>query len=673
MKISRLTPLLQFFFNACPFAHLFAIIELGYEMQRDASVISGQRSIGWGFWFWAFRKRLPFTLTLTIFSLTCVAVYEIKAPKFYEASSLIRLHTQTPNSSPPQPQPLNVDLKTATQLVGTSLTVQEALNLIEGQKLKGMSVSDSVRRYLSSLSVQDILSSIRVTGYEPDLIRISARHTSPEVAAVLANAIAEAFVVRLNREILAEASDERRFVETQLEVLHAGLQRLDKQIIEVERQLNAVNIPTEAIALVNFVRIFAADLMMVEVEIRDAIRAGEKLQQIPADSSHVALYRSVIEGIERRRVELEERVKLLSTLLQQTHHQLRRFPEQQRSLSDLVRQLQVLGQAYVSLLYRLQSVQTKELAGLSSATIVNPAFVPNKPMGLGSVWLIFLALLGSLAVGVGLTLLLESLNPSIRSLDELESIFGAPLLSVIPEAKLKLKPEGLMWLMTSRHSVAEAIRMLRANLRFAIMRRSRGNGMKVFLITSATKGEGKSFVAAALGIAFAQIGKRVVIVDANLLSPDLQRFFGVDGNVGLADVLKGTASIDEALMETNFANLRLLPARAHLKESTPANSARLFNPEAVLGLLQRLREQFDLVLIDTPPMMAVTDPSVLASMADGVLLVVDLGSVTKTVAQRVKEQLDLAQAKIVGIVINKASRRQGYDYRDYPYLALALH
>ena len=638
-------------------------------MSREKNFRSERKlSIDWGFWLWALRKRLPFIVSLTIFSLLGAAIYELKAPKFYEASSLVRLRNQIPHSLfsqlVQQPQVNAVDLKTATHLVTTSLTAQEALRLIQERKLSGIDVGDSIRQYLSSLSIQDVLAFVTAKSYEPDLIRISVKHTSPEVAAALANAFAEAFVSRLNREILTETSDERRFIETQIQVLRVGLQRIDKQIVEVEQQLSGVNLPSEARALVNFIKIFAMELVMVNAEIRGAVRVGEQSQQTPT-----VLHHQVIEA-ERRRAELEERSRFLAILLRQTHRQLSRFPEQQRRLSDLVRQLQVLGQAYMSLLSRLQDVQAKEVLGLSSATIVNNAAVPDKPAGPDLVLLLFLALLGSLAVGIGLTFLLEFTKPIVRSSDELRQILCVPVISVIPEAKLRLEPENLMRLMTSRRSVAEAIRTLRANLRFIILYRSGETKMKTFLITSSVKGEGKSFVTAALGIAFAQIEKRVVVVDANLVNPDLHKFFGVDETVGLADVLKGAASLEDALKETKMANLQLLPAGTYRKGSTLITPAELFGSETMRHLLQRLKEQFDLVLIDTPSMTVVADPSVLASMTDGVLLVVELGHVTRNAIQQVKEQLELAQANILGVVINKASRKRGYDYHDdyYRYL-----
>ncbi len=704
------------------------------------------KSLDWGFYFWVFYRRLSLILFLTVLALMGAGIYAYTAPHFYEAVSLVRLRKQAP---PPlfaqggqQPQTDTLDLKTATQLVTTFLTAQEALRLIQEQKLTSMRISAPIRQYLSTLSAQEALSFVSTISYEPDLIRISVRHTLPEVAAALANGLAEAFVARLNREARAEASNERKFIEQQLQAVRAELQRLDREIAAVKQQLNMVDVSEETRALVNSIRTYTAELLMAETDWRSAMKAREQLQQLLGQEQpfvpmrkenpvlaemekrlaelesqrtqllqrylpthpnikrieeqiaalrqeiarrqservievpdaapnprYASLYQQILDA-ERRRMELEERRKALATLLQQTQQQLRRFPEQQRRLGDLTRQLQVLEQAYMSLLSRLQDAQIREAAKLGNATIADVAVVPTKPVGPGIVRLLLLALLGGLAIGLGLTVLLEFVKTTVTSSEELKHLLGVPVLAVVPEARLNPNGEEVLRLMNSRRGAAEAIRTLRSNLRFLIIRHSSDGKMKAFLITSAVKGEGKSFISAALAIAFAQTGKRVVLVDADMRKPDLHRMLGVDGSVGLANVLRDTASLDNALCDTPIGTLKLLPAGTLPKGSDAATPAELFSSEGMQHLLQRLREQFDLVLIDTPPMLVVSDASILAPMTDGVLLVVELGYVTKTAVQQVKEQLELAQAKLLGIVINKASRKRGYDYyRDYYHYA----
>jgi tyrosine-protein kinase Etk/Wzc len=714
------------------------------QQQQRVLVKAEHKPMDWGFYLWLLYRRLPLIIVLVVLALIAVGIYAYTSPKFYEAVSLVRLRKQSPpplfGPASQQQQTDTLDLKTATQLVATFLTAQEALRLVQEQKLSSMRVSASVRQYIGLLNAQEVLSFVSTASYEPDLIRISVRHTLPEVAAALANAIAEAFVARLNREARAEASNERRFIETQLQAVRAELQRLDKQIAEVKQQLNMVDVSEETRALVNSVRTYTSELLMAETELRSAIKAREQLQQLLAQEQpfvpmrkenpvlaemekrlaeleaqrtqllnrylpthptikrleeqiaalrqeiarrqservievpdaapnprYASLYQQILDA-ERRRMELEERRKALASLLQQTYQQLRKFPEQQRRLGDLTRQLQVLEQAYMSLLSRLQDAQIREAAKLGNATIADVAVVPNRPVGPDLIRLITFAVLGGLGLGLGLTFLMEFMRTTVTNSEEIKHLLGVPVLSVVPEARIGTEPDSIMRLMTSRRGAAEAIRTLRSNLRFLILRQSSDGKMQTFLVTSAVKGEGKSFISATLAIAFAQTGKRVVLIDADLRKPDLHRFFGLDGDVGLANVLRDAASLESALLPTQLETLKLLPAGVLPKDSDAATPAELFSSEAMQHLLQRLKERFDIVLIDTPPMMAVTDPSILAPMTDGVLLVVELGHVSRSAVQEVKEQLELAQAKLLGVVINKASRKRGYDYyRDYYY------
>jgi len=416
------------------------------QQQQRVLVRTEHKPMDWGFYLWLLYRRLPLIITLVVLALIAVGIYAYTSPKFYEAVSLIRLRKQSPppifGPASQQQQTDTLDLKTATQLVATFLTAQEALRLVQEQKLSSMRVSASVRQYIGLLNAQEVLSFVSTASYEPDLIRISVRHTLPEVAAVLANAIAEAFVARLNREARAEASNERRFIETQLQAVRAELQRLDKQIAEVKQQLNMVDVSEETRSLVNSIRTYTAELLMAETELRSAMRAREQLQQMLAreqpfvpmrkenpvlaemekrlaeleaqrtqllnrylpthptikrleeqiaalrqeiarrqservievpdaapNPRYASLYQQILDA-ERRRMELEERRKALASLLHQTYQQLQKFPEQQRRLGDLTRQLQVLEQAYMSLLSRLQDAQIREAAKLGTLQLL---------------------------------------------------------------------------------------------------------------------------------------------------------------------------------------------------------------------------------------------------------------------------------------------------------------
>lgn len=207
------------------------------------------------------------------------------------------------------------------------------------------------------------------------------------------------------------------------------------------------------------------------------------------------------------------------------------------------------------------------------------------------------------------------------------------------------------------HSIAaEAYRMLRTNLQFT----TPDKPLRTLLITSADPEEGKSTVAANLAASFGQAGQTVILINADLRRPTVHRFFGVSPSVGLTSVLVGAASLEEALQETDVDGVRILPSGP-----TPPNPAELLGSEAMGDVIAEARQLADFVLFDAPPLMAVTDPGLLAPRVDGCLLVVHAGVTEKDKALRAKEQLENLGAHIVGAVINRLDGGPGSYYYYY--------
>ena len=202
-----------------------------------------------------------------------------------------------------------------------------------------------------------------------------------------------------------------------------------------------------------------------------------------------------------------------------------------------------------------------------------------------------------------------------------------------------------------RSMAAEAYRTLRTNVQFYNV----AEPMRRLLFTSATPREGKSITAANLAIAFAQADKKVIIIDADLRRPNLHRIFQISNQVGLTDVLLGTSDLASTLVSTVVPGLLVLPAGP-----LPPN------PAEMRGLLDELNKEADLVIIDSPPVVIVTDAAVLAPLADGVILVVAAGEVNREVVQQAKSQLEAVRARVLGIVLNgvedKAKSHDSYYY-----------
>lgn len=264
------------------------------------------------------------------------------------------------------------------------------------------------------------------------------------------------------------------------------------------------------------------------------------------------------------------------------------------------------------------------------------------------------AVFGGLVVGLGLAYLVDMADKSFRNPEEVRHELGVPILGhlpiIAPEKIRKRKgeapsPVGEMVLTFHRpkSTTAEAYRAVRTALNFGI----RGEGHKVIQITSPDPGDGKSTLSSNLAVCMAQSGKRVLLVDADFRRPRVHKLFNIEPTIGLSNVIKGTADLSEAVTETDVDGLSLLPCGPR-----PANPSELLTSSRFSEMIHVLREQYDIVLIDTPPVLAVTDPCVVAPRVDGVVMLIRITKHVRPHAKRALESLESLGANLLGIVVN---------------------
>lgn len=217
---------------------------------------------------------------------------------------------------------------------------------------------------------------------------------------------------------------------------------------------------------------------------------------------------------------------------------------------------------------------------------------------------------------------------------------------------------SLITMEQSKSPISEAFRTLRTNVQFT----SVDSETKKIMITSAGPREGKSSTVANLAVSFAQTGKSVLVIDADLRNPTQHKLFGLNNVEGLSVALVQDHNYQIFIKETTVPRVMVLTGGP-----IPPNPAELVGSKRMKRLIEEASEQFDIVLIDTPPIVAVTDAAILAQEVDGVILVLASGEVNKDFAQRAKEQLDKVGAKILGAVLNKADMKTSEYYYYYYY------
>ena len=314
-------------------------------------------------------------------------------------------------------------------------------------------------------------------------------------------------------------------------------------------------------------------------------------------------------------------------------------------------------QIFEALMQRAKETGISGELRTSNVRVVDEAQQPRSPASPKKLLNMTLGVFGGLMVGLGLAFLLEFVDSRIKNPDEIQVRLGLPFLGIVPGlGPTEMTGEPLLDLGLPAH-FSEAFRGIRTNLVFS----SEETGSRAVLVTSTQPAEGKTIVAANLAISLAQTGQRVLLIDGDLRRPRQHQLLGVKETAGLSSVLVGGTKISEAVRRTVRKGLWLLPAGP-----PPPNPAELLGSERFRQLLKTLREHFDWTIIDSPPIMAVTDAAVIAHQATGVVFVVGCEQTGRQLALRATQQLVAARATILGAILNRVNlKRDPYYYSHY--------
>jgi polysaccharide biosynthesis transport protein len=338
-------------------------------------------------------------------------------------------------------------------------------------------------------------------------------------------------------------------------------------------------------------------------------------------------------------------------------------------------------QLYDGLLEQLKEASLA--AGLNSSNIrvVDRARVPLHPSGPNLFRNLEFAFLIGLTGGIAIAFGMETLDTTVRTPEQAENISGLPTLGVIPlqsaferprpergkthilpkAQRNGVRPRPLISYLEPQSEIAEAYRALRTS----ILLSSASHPPRSILVTSAVAQDGKTMTCINIAIVLAQQGKRVLLVDADMRRPHLHRAFGLKGTVGLSNILTGGAGASDAIQTTVQPNLFVIPAGP-----VPPHPAELLSSSLMRDLLRQWRAEYDHVILDSPPVISVTDPVVLSVQADAVLLIVRSGQTTAAHVRRTRNLLQSVNAGLLGIVVNAAdltSPDYYYYYRGPRY------
>ncbi len=368
--------------------------------------------------------------------------------------------------------------------------------------------------------------------------------------------------------------------------------------------------------------------------------------------------------------------KLLAADFEEQKRQANKLNESAIEYSMLKRDLDTSRQLYEGLLEKMKEAGITAGLRSNSFRIVDSARVPTAPSEPNIPRNLAFAFALALTSGVGLAFLLESLDNTVRTTEQAQNISQLPSLGLIPmgsrteiskgSRRLALAPSKeaveLITQVKPQSQMAEAYRALRTSLLLS----SLGAPPKIILITSALPQEGKTTTSINTAIVLAQKGVRVLLIDADMRRPSVHKTLDMTGPLkGLSNVLTGTASLPDAItISPQLPNLWVLPAG-----SPPPNPAELLASANMRTMLSQLREQYDHIVIDTPPTLSVTDAVVLSTRADAVVLVIRSGQTPKTALRRSRDLLIQVNARICGVLLNAVDLASPDYYYYYEYQA----
>lgn len=482
------------------------------------------------------------------------------------------------------------------------------------------------------------------------ILEISFYDPDPKRAEAALDAIARSYLDQNISRSAAEAQNSLTFIEEQLPIAEQALTQTQNALNAYRQQQQSVDVDYET-------RTLLEQATQIEAQLNALILQEEELKK-RYTINHPA-YQALIQN--RRSLEAQlEGVRASTSDL----------PETQKEIFNLTRNLEVAQEVYVQLLNRGQELRVVRASTVGSVRIIDTAYSNGSRISPNTNRILMIHLIAGIILGVGIVLLRRLLRRGISGAQEIEKI-GLPVFATVnysPEAANIRKRKGILPILALTKPddlVIEALRSLRTSLHFGMLDAK----TNTVLLTSAAPGAGKSFTAVNLATVAAQAGQKVCVVDADLRKGYLRRYFGTEkGTPGLAEFLAKEKTLEEILIQGPVEGLSIITTGRY-----PPNPSELLMRAEFETLLQTLNDRFDLIIIDSPPALAVTDPVVIGRYTGATILIARHLETMMGEIEAVRRTFETAGVKITGAILNGYKVAEGakygsqYHYYNYRY------
>ncbi len=604
-----------------------------------------------------FRKRKLVIAVTFILAIIISSIHFTRQPVFYKASATVKIEerktvagllTDWISYSP-------ADIMESQAKIITGYPIMKKVGIRLGVVGEEFS-EEEINRAVNGLQAAIETGTIENT----NIIRITATADTAREAMVLANMVTEVYIQEDLLGKTKQARRARKFIEEQLFTLETRLRRNEENLREFDEDVKNVKL--------------AGPIQQKLVDLE--FQLNELLQKYTDKHPRV--------------IQLRQQIKSLQM-------QIDSFSGQELDYARLKREVEVSKELYAMLKEKLEEARISEAEKVSDISMVDPAVLPLSPVSTDKNMGILVGGIMGLVLGVSLAFVTEALDTSIGTIEDVESVLKLPVLGVVPSIEEDEKSKTGIWFNLKRRffpapvkteaeerfvrmishyeptsPAAEAYRAMRTNLKL-------DSSKKTILVTSSGPREGKTSTLINLGIVMGQAGSKTLLVSSDLRRPVIARTFGVEREPGFHELISGSVKLDQVLRSVadvmlgnmdleeivskppGIDNIWVLPSG-----SIPINPAEILESNRFAELLEELKQKFDIIIFDSPPVLPVTDASLLAPKIDQIVLVYEFGRTSRDVLMRTKVQLQSVGGKIAGVVLNH-TKPNAEMMSVYPY------
>lgn len=606
------------------------------------------------------RKKIWILILIFILVVGSTALVTFRQSPIYQASCKIRYRKDISSSLLTPGSPLyllspayydSITFETERHVIQSKEIAEGVVDTLGLASAEGRINKNSwINRVQSSLSVS------RVKGTR--IYMITARAGDPDLVQALANTAAAVYIDFNLEERKESAQDTFTLLTRQIEDLKLKIKRSETAKI---RYLDEEGMPG-----------IEKSLRFQSVGGLDGVGEGNLLislrdQKMKAEIAREKLWNKYKEKHPRVK-EVVRQIKVLSEKIKEEEGRIIQTQKKAIEYGILQREARANQDLYDILIKKLRELDISSSGVKSNIEIIERAERPGRPISPRIQQNLILASILGFLLGVGAIVAVSYFDPTIQTLDEVESIVNLPVLTVLPRIKVPAsipkeeRPEFISRIseIAPSSQEVETFRRLRTNIRISDF----STGAIALLITSPTPGEGKTTIACNLAITMAQAGYRTILIDADLRRPSINRVFKLNNKSGLSSYLQGGLSLDDVIQASSVNGLSIIPSGP-----IPSNPSELLESTYSYQLIEELKKRFDRIVFDSPPAGPLTDATIIGALVDGIILVISSGQVDKKFIISTKQQLERGGVGIYGVVLNNIEMSlRSYHYYHGAYM-----